>query len=151
LTYAPAAADAGVVTLNYSYKNNAGIAKTGSLNIAYRATTNDNVVGTPTPLSPLAVLTGSSTPVTVDFTTDDGDLASALSITSGLAMMPPGWTSPSNAFNCASVGAGTGCQLILNFSPTAAGSGTLTLGFSYLNDSGSAKTGTVALTYSAAP
>ena len=148
LTYAPAAAAAGTLTLSYAYKNNAGESKTGSINIPYRATTNDNVVGTASQ-NPLLVMSGTSAVITVTFTTDDGNLASGLSITSGLDTLPAGWSSTSTAFSCASVSVGNGCQLSLTYAPTAAGTGTLTLGFSYTNDSGIVKTGTVSVPYTA--
>ncbi len=150
LMYAPAAAGTGTLTLTYAYQNNAGEAKTGTVSIAYRATTNDHIVGTPSEPT-LAVLTGSSTPVTVTFTTDDGNLASALSVTSGLAALPAGWSSASSSFSCASVSVGASCQLALTYAPTAAATGTLTLGFSYTNDAGIAKTGTVSIAYTATP
>ncbi len=148
LMYAPAAAGTGTLTLNYAYQNNAGEAKTGTLNIAYRATTNDNIVGTPSQPT-LAVLTGSSTPVAVTFTTDDGNLASALSVTSGLAALPTGWSSASSSFSCASVSVGASCQLALTYAPTAPATGTLTLGFSYTNDAGIAKSGSVSIAFTA--
>src|SRR5258708_25854534 len=122
--YAPTAAVGGTLTLSYTYQNDAGVAKTGSLNIAYRATTNDNVVGTPSP-NPVAVSTGTNTPVNVTFTTDDGNLASNLSVTSGLATLPSGWSSASGRFACSNVSTGTGCQLSLTYAPTAVGSGAL--------------------------
>jgi hypothetical protein len=148
LTYAPAAAGTGTMVLRYSYLNNAGEAKTGSVSIPYRATTNDNVVGTPNQ-SPIAVAVGSSTPVTVTFTTDDGNLASALSVTSGLTPLPAGWSSTSTSFSCPAVSIGSGCQLALTFAPTVAAAGTLTFGFSYTNNSGIVKSGAVTLAYSA--
>ena len=46
---------------------------------------------------------------------------------------------------------GTGCQLSLTYAPTVPAPGTLTLGFSYTNDSGIVKTGTTAIAYTAAP
>ena len=150
LTYDPVAAGSGVLTLTYSYDNNAGQAKTGSLNIAYLATTNDSVVATPSQSS-LAVTTGSSTTVTVTFTTDDGNLASALAVTSGLAVLPTGWSSPGSIFACSSVSVGTTCQLSLTYAPTLADTGTLTIGFGYTNNSGIAKIGSVAIGYAAAP
>jgi hypothetical protein len=149
LTFNPLAAAAGTLTLNYSYKNNANQTKTGSLAIPYRATTNDTIAGTPSPSSSLAVITGSSTPVTVSFVTDDGNPASDLTITSGLSALPAGWTSSATTFSCATVSDGMVCQLPLNFAPTAVGSGTLSLGFSYTNDAGYANTGTVSIMYRA--
>ncbi len=148
LTYAPAAAGGGTLTLNYAYQNDAGAAKTGALNIAYRATTNDNVVGTPSP-NPVGVVTGSNTPVNVTFTTDDGNLASNLSVTSGLAGLPSGWSSTSSSFACSNVSVGTGCQLSLTYAPTAVGSGTLSLTYSYNDDSGTVKSGSVGISYTA--
>jgi hypothetical protein len=148
LTYAPDAAGTGTLVLRYSYLNNAGEAKTGSVSIPYRATTDNTVIGTPNQNS-LAVAVGSSTPVTVTFTTDDGNPASALSVTSGLTSLPAGWSSPSTGFSCASVSVGSGCQLALRFAPASPASGTLTLGFSYTNNSGIVKSGTVTLAYTA--
>ena len=148
LTYTPTAAAAGTLALNYTYMNNAGKAKTGTFNIAYRATTHDNIVGTPNPIS-LAVASGTSTPVTVAFTTDDGNPASALLVTSDLTSLPSGWTSSSTTFACAAVSTGNGCVLNLTYAPGATGSGTLSLAYSYLDDSGTAKTGSVSIPYTA--
>jgi hypothetical protein len=44
LQYAPAAVDSGALTLGYTSINNAGESKTGTVNIAYRATTNSSGV-----------------------------------------------------------------------------------------------------------
>jgi hypothetical protein len=148
LMYTPTAWGTGTLALSYAYKNNDGEPKTGTLNIPYRATTNDTVVGTPTQPS-IVVITGNSTTVDIAFATDDGNPASALSITSGLAALPAGWSSTSNSFSCSSVSAGTACQLSLSYAPTAAASGTLNLGFSYTNDAGFAETGTVTIIYRA--
>jgi hypothetical protein len=148
LTYNPLAAAAGTVTLNYSYKNNANQTKTGTLAIPYRALTNDTIAGTPSPTS-LAVLTGTSTPVTVTFATDDGNPATNLAITSGLSALPAGWTSSSTTFSCATVSNGMVCQLPLTYAPTTVGSGTLSLGFSYTNDALNPMTGTVSIMYRA--
>jgi hypothetical protein len=148
LTYTPGAAAAGTLMLGYSYENNANQTKTGTISIPYRATTNDTVVGTPT-LPSVAVITGSSAGVTVAFATNDGNPASNLAITSGLSPLPAGWSSTSATFSCTTVSDGTVCQLRLTYAPTAVDSGTLTLGYSYLNDAGFAKTGTVNIGYRA--
>jgi hypothetical protein len=148
LAYSPQAVSAGTLTLNYSYKNNANQMKTGSFAIPYRATTNDTIVGTPSQ-NPLAVITGTSNPVTVTFATDDGYPASTLAITSGLSSLPTGWSSSATTFSCTTVSNGTVCQLPLVYAPTALGSGTLSLGFSYSNDAGIAKTGTANIAYRA--
>jgi hypothetical protein len=148
LTYAPTAAGTGTLTLPYAYLNNAGESKTGSLNIPYRATTDDDIVATPSQ-DALTVAAGSSTAVYVVFTTNDGNPASDL-VASGLNPLPAGWSGP-GAFDCDSVSAGTTCELTLTFAPTAAGSGTLTLGFGYSNNSGMAKTGSLSIPYTATP
>jgi hypothetical protein len=147
LTYAPTSMGGGTLPLTYAYVNNAGVSLTGSVNIAYQATTHDNIVNTPNPSS-LAVSVGSSTPVTVTFTTDDGYVASGLTVTN-LGALPSGWSSSSGSFTCSTVSTGTGCQLPLSYAPTLPGSGTLTLNYSYNDDSGTAKTGTVNIPYAA--
>ena len=149
LTYNPLLRAAGTLTLGYSYKNNANQTKTGSIAIPYRALTNDTIAGTPAPSSSLAVLTGTSTPVMLTFVTDDSNPATGLTITSGLSTLPVGWTSSSTTFSCATISDGTVCQLPLTYAPTAVGSGTLTLGFSYTNDAGFPMTNTVSVMYRA--
>jgi hypothetical protein len=99
----------------------------------------------------VAVLTGTTTSVTVTFATDDGNPASALSVTSGLTALPAGWSSAAGTFSCSSVSAGIACQLPLTYQPTGADSGTVQLGFSYTNDSGSVKSATVSIPYTATP
>ena len=148
LTYAPAVNGSGTLALNYSYTNDAGFAKSGMLNIAYAATEHDNIVWAASS-NPVAATVPSSNPVTVTFTTDDGNVASNLSITSGLSTLPANWSSPAASFSCASVSTGTGCQLSLTYAPAATDSGTLTLGYSYIDNAGTSKTGTVSLPYSA--
>ncbi|HTC37965.1 MAG TPA: hypothetical protein VK693_03390, partial [Steroidobacteraceae bacterium] len=113
-----------------------------------QTTTNDNVVGTANPTM-LAAVTGSSNPVTVTFTTDDGNFAGALA--ADLSALPLGWTAPASSFSCASVSVGATCQVVLTYAPTAAASGTVAFGFNYVNSAGTAKSGTVSIPYSAAP
>ena len=146
----PSVAGNGTLILAYSFMNNAGETKTGSVNIAYQATTNDNIVATPNPNS-LMVSSGSSTPVTVTFTTDDGNPASGLTVTSGLGTMPAGWSSNSAAFNCALLSNGSACQLDLTYAPTAVDTGILSLTYSYNSDSGAPKTGSISIPFTATP
>ncbi len=73
-----------------------------------------------------AAIGGSKQSVTVTFTTDDGNAATALSVTN-LAALPAGWSSTAAGLSCAVVSTGSGCELPLVFSPTAASNGTLTL------------------------
>jgi hypothetical protein len=148
LAYAPTGVDNGALSLGYTYVNNAGQSKSGTVGIPYQTTTNDNIVGTANPTA-LAAVTGSSNVVTVTFTTDDGNFASGLS--ADLSALPLGWTAPASSFACASVSVGATCQVSLTYAPTAAASGTLAFGFSYVNSAGTAKTGTVSIPYTAAP
>jgi len=148
LSYAPTGVDNGTLNLSYSYVNNAGESKTGTLSIPYQTTTNDNVVGTANPVS-VAATTGTSNIVTVTFVTDDGNFAGGL--TADLSLLPPDWSTPASSFACAAVSVGTSCQVSLTYAPAAAASGTLAFGFSYANSAGSTKTGTVSIPYSAAP
>jgi hypothetical protein len=149
LAYNPLLRSAGTLTLDYSYKDNANQTKTGTLAIPYRALTNDTIAGFISPSPSLAVLTGTSNPVVVTFSTDDANPATDLTITSGLTALPAGWTSSSTTFSCATISDGTVCQLPLTYAPTVVGNGTLTLGFSYTNDAGFAETGTVSIMYRA--
>jgi hypothetical protein len=148
LTYHPTAVGSGGVTVNYSYTNNAGTSKTGAAMVSYAATSNDNVIATPSPAGQIAVVTGGTSTVGITFTTDDGQPATKLSITAGLGALPAGWSGPA-AFTCATVSTGSGCQLSLTFSPRGAVSGTLQLTFSYNANSGNAKTGSVSIAYAA--
>jgi hypothetical protein len=43
------------------------------------------------------------------------------------------------------------CQLALTYAPPNPASGTVALGFTYTNDSGTVKTGTVSIPYAATP
>jgi hypothetical protein len=149
LNYAPTGVDNGTLTLNYGYLNNADEPKTGSVAIDYRTTTNDNVVAAVNPTA-LSVVTGSgSNPVTVTFTTDDGNAATSLS--ADLTALPSDWSSASSTLTCATVSVGTSCQVSLNYSPTVAASSTVTLGYSYVNSAGTAQTGSVSIPYTATP
>ncbi len=147
LIYSPAMAESGTLTLGFEYKNNTLETKTGTLTLNYRATTDNNVVATPSQ-NPVATLVGNSNSVTIAFTTDDSQPASNLSIGASLTSLPAGWTSPTNGFSCLTVSSGTSCVLSLLYMPAAPISGTLALGFSYSNDAGNLKTGTATIMYS---
>lgn len=148
LLYAPTLSGNGTLMLKYSYRNNANVAKVGSVAIAYRATTDNNVAGTASSTA-LTVRSGSTNAVSISFATDDGNPASALQLTSNLALLPAGWNAGSSGFACATVSAGVPCVLPLTYAPTVADSGALTLSFTYLNNSGFAKTNNVTIAYTA--
>lgn len=88
LTYAPTVGASGTLTLDYSYRDNSGASKNGSVNIAYAGTTRNNVNGTVAPSGQIAaVVGGSGQPVNVTFMTDDGLSASTLHLTTALTSL----------------------------------------------------------------
>jgi hypothetical protein len=148
LQYAPTALTAGTLTLRYEYDDASGVPNFGVVNIAYAATTNDNVAGTAAPSGQITAMLGSpSQPVSVTFTTDDGRLATALQLTSNLTALPAGWSATSGVFNCSVVTSGTTCQLMLAYAPSGVDNGTLNLGYTYVNNAGQSKSGTVVIPY----
>jgi hypothetical protein len=148
LTYHPTAIGKGALIVNYGYTDNAGTVKKGTATISYTSTSQDNIVATPSTAGQIAVVTGTTDPIGVTFTTDDGATATNLSITAGLSSLPAGWNGPTS-FNCASVSTGSGCRLNLTYHPMAVGSGSVTLNYSYKNNAGTGKTGTLMLSYAA--
>jgi hypothetical protein len=149
LTYTPAALTSGTLTLDYAYTDGGGVPQTGSLNLNYAATTNDNAVATAAPTGQIYTVAPGSVPVSVTFTTDDAREATALQVTSGLSALPAGWSSTASSFSCSGFSSGTGCQLLLTYAPTLAASGTLILSYTYLNNAGQSKSGSVNIAYRA--
>jgi hypothetical protein len=149
LSYAPTALGSGTLALTYAYDDDAGNQQTGTLDIPYAATTNDNVVGTASPAGQINAVVGlGSQAVAVAFTTDDTRLATALQVTTDLTTLPAGWSSVSPSFACTLVSTGSTCQLNLSYTPTAyTPPGTLVVGYSYKNNAGQTKTGTVSIPY----
>ncbi len=130
----------------------AAVNTSGSLTIAYVATPQNNIVAAASPTGQInAVVGGGSQSVIVNFTTDDGGPATALTLTTNLTALPAGWSSTATSFTCSSLSSGNGCQLPLTYAPTAAGNGTLTLSYAYQNDAGVAKTGSLNIAYRAMP
>ena len=150
LSFAPTALGTGTLSLTYAYDDDAGAQQTGTLNLPYAATTNDNVVATPSPAGQINGVVGQgSQSVVVAFTTDDARLATALDVTSNLALLPAGWSGPST-FNCTSVSTGSTCQLTLTYAPTAYSvPGTLAVNYGYDNNAGQARTGSFNVPYRA--
>src|SRR3984885_4254976 len=151
LTYPPAATDHGSAAVNYIFINNAGQEQTpgGTVTIPYVATTANNVVAASSPIGQVTAAPGvGGQPVIINFTTDDGNAASNLALTTDLSSLPAGWTSTATALSCAIVSTGSGCQLPLKFAPTAAATGTLTLSYTYSDNSGAARAGMLNVPYS---
>jgi hypothetical protein len=150
LKYAPTALGSGTLALSYAYTDAAGVAKNGLLDIAYAATTDDNVLATAAPVGQVNAVVGlGSQSVGVVFSTDDGRPATALVLSSNLALLPSGWTSPAPSFACPGIDIDAVCSLALTYTPTAAANGTLDLGYAYRNNAGDPKTGTVNIAYRA--
>jgi hypothetical protein len=158
LTYQPTAVSGGskTLTLSYIYIDNAGAAESTdmmgnplSVSFSYTATSDDNVGATLAPVGQVTATTNSASQmVTATFTTDDGQPASNLAITSDPASLPAGWAAPSTA-TCATVSAGTPCTLSWSYTPTAPDSGTVVIAYSFNDDSGTAKTSTFNIPYAA--
>jgi hypothetical protein len=148
LSYAPTAVGSGTLALSYAYVGNSGTARTGTVNLSYASTSNNNVAASSAPSGQInAVVGGGTQPVAVTFTTDDGNIASALAVTSDLTSLPAGWSSLASTFSCASVSTGSGCQLALSYTPSAVGSGNVILQFGYVDNSGTTKTGSITIPF----
>jgi hypothetical protein len=151
-TYTPAAPDSGVITVDFAYDNDSATAKTGSFNIPYAATANNNILGMVSPSAPINVTGPGPQTVTVTFYTDDTFLASNLMITtdlSTLSVLNPGWSSASPTFSCVSVSTpSTSCQLSLSYAPAAPGDNSvLQLQYTYKDNAGTAKQASVNIPY----
>jgi len=148
MTYAPTAAASGSLTLNYVYIDNAmvPVAPGGSVIIPYAGIAQNSIAATVAPLGQVtAPAAGGRQSVIVSFATDDGQAATNFSIAA--AASPPGWSGGEAGLSCSVVSTGNGCQMVLQFAPTAAGGGTLTLPYTYQDDSGAARSGTVNIPY----
>jgi hypothetical protein len=150
LTFAPTAIETGTLTLDCVYVDNAGLPRTPGpcLTLTYASTASNNVVASVSPSGEIdAAIGGGKQSVTVTFTTDDGNAATALSVTGLAASLPAGWSSTAAGLSCAVVSTGSGCQLPLSFSPTAAGNGTVTLNYAYVDGTGASRSGSLNIPY----
>jgi hypothetical protein len=153
LTYAPVAIETGTLTLDCVYIDNAGLPRTPGpcMTLSYAATSSNNVVASVAPAGEIdAAVGGGKQSVSVDFTTDDGNAATALTLTTNLGALPAGWSSAAAGLSCAVVSTGSSCRLPLQFAPTAAGSGTVMLNYTYVDDSGAARSGAINIPYATA-
>jgi hypothetical protein len=138
------------LNLHYVYVDNSmEPVTTGSMALAYQATTNDNVLAALAPIGQInATVNSGSQTVTATFTTDDGNPASAFTVSSDPTALPPGWTAPAPS-SCATVSAGTACQLAWVYTPIAPGNGTITIDYAFNDDSGTPKTASFNIPYAA--
>lgn len=152
--YQPVMPESGTVTFDYSYLDNSGTSKSGSLNVAYAASANNHITNSVSPsANPLAVPTGTSQTVVVTFTTDDGYPAANLATVgdlSALGVSWSGWSTTGSSFSCTAIDGGTGCQMTLTYSPTLLNdTGTLQIPFNYTNNAGVSCSGTLNIIYRA--
>ena len=148
LVFAPQGAANGALRLGYVYTDATGVGRTGTLTFAYLSTSENNVTGTASPAGQIvARAPGGNQSVTMTFTTDNGRPASNLAVSTDLSALPAGCHSVMKTFACETVSAGNGCQLTLDYAPTATDSGTLTLSFKYMDNLGAEKSGSAAVSY----
>jgi len=105
--------------------------------------TDNSVVATSSVAGSVSVVIGASQTISVTFNSSDGRAISGFAISD--TTLPAGW-SGLGAFGCTSVSTGNGCVVNLTFSPTAVGSGTLTLNCVFVDNAGEARTPAVCLT-----
>jgi hypothetical protein len=151
LTFTPTMYEVGrSLTLHYVYIDNSmEPVTTDSMTLAYQATTNDNVVAALVPIGQInATVNSGAQTVTATFTTDDGNPASALAVTSDPSALPRGWRAPSPS-SCATVSSASTCQLSWVYTPDAPGSGTITVDYSFNDDSGTSKSASFNIPYAA--
>ena len=149
LSYAPTAPESGTLTLDFVFIDNAGQPRApgGSVQIAYAASSTDNVLATVAPAGFVAAAPGTQQSVAVAFNTDDGDAATGFYIVDDLSALPAGWHSNAVSFACGIVSTGNGCVLPLSYAPSGAASGVLALHYAYTDHSGASRTGVVDLPY----
>jgi len=149
LAYAPTAAVAsGTLALDFSYTDDSGAARTGSVAVAYSAVAPAAVTAAATPASANSTFIGSTSAVSVVFNAMGG-VATNLQVTSPL---PTGWTLAGGTLPCAQVSGGNSCEATLNYAPVSATSATtLTLQYAYTDNFGNARTGQLNIPYSAVP
>ena len=152
LNYAPTVSTTSrVLTLGFTYVDNAGAQRTGTVDLTYSAIVANTVSAAVTPVGPIQNTVGATSVVSVSFAASDGTPATNLDVTGGLAGLPPGWSVNRSSLPCASVSANAPCQLSLAYTPTAVtASSTLTFGYSYTDSTGTARTGLVEIPYAAA-
>lgn len=147
LTYAPTSVGTGTLPLGYGYLDNSGNSRTGTINIAFAATANNNATAAVSPSGQIAVTAGASESLTITFTSDDGNPLTGFTVTSDLQSLPSGWSSASSSLDCATVSSGSGCELDLTYAPSGAASGTAQINFSYVNHAGMTRNESVSIPY----
>jgi hypothetical protein len=152
LTYNPSTAGvSGTLTLGFTYLDSEGRQRQGSVGIPYSSAAANSVTTSVAPTGPVQGVVGSTSTVSVTFTSGDGAPDSNVALVTDPGSLPSGWSVQGSALPCATVTGAGSCQLQLAYAPTTAvASATLTLEFSYTDDADAARTGSVVISYSAA-
>ena len=151
LKYNPNIASSSIESfeLMYSYINNAKELISDSYQISYRATSGNNIVVNASPSNKIQTVVNSHTEVTIDFSSDDNQSISNFSLIDGLDQLNSlGWIAPSS-FTC-DVLNHDNYSLKLTFAPTNSNqAGVTLLKYSYIDNSGESKAGSLPLIYKA--
>lgn len=147
LSYAPTqAAAAATLRLPYGYVDSAGVSQSGSITLNYRALAANAAVVTATP-NPVPGIASQQSTVTIDFTTNDGTIASELSASYAL---PGAWSSDVANFTCASFGSGAPCRLTLRYAPIQpTPQSSFKIGYSYIDSAARAQSDAILISYAA--
>ena len=151
LTYAPVAAEPSTsATFPYSYRDNKGSARTGSIAIAYSAMSANAATATLLPGGLVRGMAGKTSSVVLNFGTNDGSPATALHVESDPVSLPAGWTITGGGLDCANFGAGASCQMGLTYAPvTYAPASVLVIKYRYKDSGGKEQAATASIDYSA--
>lgn len=148
LVYSPIAAQGeSSFDLAYSYVDSSGALRSGTANLAYSAIRPGSVIATLDASGPLLVRPGERKEITVRFEAGDGARASALRLGADPANTP-GWSIRPGWQGCATVEGSDSCSLTLVFAPSLVlGPGTLSLPYTYVDNIGEARSGSVDIDY----
>ena len=148
LDYSPIAAEGeSRFELAYSYVDSSGASRFGTATVAYSAIRPGNVIATLDASGPLLARPGERKEITVRFGAGDGARASALRLGTDPINIP-GWSIGAGWQGCATVEGGDSCSLRLVYAPSLVlGPGTLSLPYTYVDNIGEARSGSVDIAY----
>lgn len=149
LSYSPALPTGkSALDLAYRYLDSSGAPRTGTARVDYSATLAGTVSASLNASTPLVVKPGGKKEITVRFAASDGVRAGALYLSTDPANTP-GWSVKPGWQGCATVEGNDSCSLTLVFAPTVVlGPGALSLTYTYLNNIGEARSGSMEIAYS---
>jgi hypothetical protein len=149
LQYRPTVLDSGNLRLRYSYVTESNTMQESAIALNFASTTSNNVNVTVVPM--VEVPLNSSKLVKLSFNSDNGNLASDLHVTNGLADLTnthSGWSAPTS-FSCSDLINGQ-CILTLSYAPTRINDhGIIVLNYSYINDHNQTTQATATILYRA--